>query len=169
MAGEVLTKVAAAADASFLIGVSLVEQVSLLAELFERVYVAPAVWDEVVARGQGRPGAAEIASAGFIIQQAATNRQLVAMLQVFLGPGEAETLALAQELSCPLVLVDDLRARKAAQHAGLRTLGVVGFLVAVKRNGLVDPIKPDLETLLARGFRLGRTLIEAALKDAGEV
>jgi uncharacterized protein len=90
------------------------------------------------------------------------------MLRVFLGAGEAETLALAQELSSPLVLMDDIRARKAAQQAGIRTLGVVGLLVTAKREGLIDEVRPLLETLSGKGFRLGRRLIEEALRQAGE-
>jgi predicted nucleic acid-binding protein len=127
LADEPKAKVAAAADASFLIGLCVIDQVSLLGEMFERVYVAPAVWDEVVVRGQGRPGAEQIESSSFITRQVVQNRQAIVMLQLFLGPGERETLALAQELSCPLVLMDDLRARRVANQAGMHTLG--GWLI----------------------------------------
>ena len=158
----------AAADSSFLIGLAFAEQVHLLDSMFERVFVPPAVWQEVVLRGAGRPGAAILDSVRVLEQRSADNLQAVALLEVFLGPGESETLVLAQESGCDLVLLDDLRARKAAQNAGLRTIGVVGFLLAAKRQGYVEELGPLLDRLISQGFRLGDTLIRTALREAGE-
>ena len=162
-------KIQAVADASFLIGLCLISQWKLLATVVERVYVAPAVWEEVVVRGQGRPGVQELQQASFIERHPAQNRKAVEMLQVFLGPGEAETLIVAQEVTCSVVFLDDLRARKAAQAAGLRTVGVAGFLLAAKQRGLIQKVRPFLEALQQQGFRLSRTLIEAVSREAGEV
>ncbi len=162
-------KVTAVADASFLIGLCLISQWKLLAAVVERLYVTPAVWEEVVVRGQGRPGVKELQQASFIERHSAKNRKAVEMLQVFLGPGEAESLIVAQEMACSVVFVDDLRARKAAQAAGLRTVGVAGFLLSAKQRGLIQEIRPLLEALQQRGFRLSRTLIEAVFREAGEV
>lgn len=122
----------------------------------------------VLVSGQGRPGSKEIQQSEFIEKHQVRNRQAVEMLKVFLGPGEAETLVLAQELACSVVFVDDLKARKVAQEAGLRTVGVAGFLLAAKQKGLVQEIRPLLEKLLQRGFRLSQVLLERVLKEAGE-
>jgi hypothetical protein len=46
MAGE-QTQEIAAADASFLIGICVLGRIDLLEAMFDRVYVAAAVWDEV--------------------------------------------------------------------------------------------------------------------------
>lgn len=159
----------AVADASFLIGICFIDQLALLAELFERVYVAPAVWNEVVLRGKGRPGAEQIVNSECIQQHNVQNQQAVAALQVFLGPGEAESLVLAQELACPLALMDELRARKAAQQSGLRTLGVLGLLLAAKDAGHIAQIRPSVDALLTHGFRLSNSLIERVLREAGEL
>ena len=86
----------AVADASFLIGLCLIERWALLATLVERVYVASAVWTEVVEQGQDRPGAGQLQQAAWVTRQAVHNRRAVEMLQVFLGAGEAETLILAE-------------------------------------------------------------------------
>jgi uncharacterized protein len=168
VADEQAAKVVASADASFLIGLCAIGQIGLLETMFERVCIAPAVWEEVVVQGAGRAGAEQIGSAAVIQRHPLQDRQAVATLQVFLGPGEAETLVLAQELSLPLVLMDDIRARKAAQQTGIRTLGVVGLLLAAKRQGLIARVRPLLDMLIARGFRLGRRLVEEALREAGE-
>ena len=161
-------KIVAVADASFLIGLCLISKWELLAQMVERLYVAPAVWEEVVVRGQGRPGAREMEQAGFIERRAIKDKQAVKMLQVFLGSGEAESLVLAQEVRCSLVFVDDLKARKAAQEAGLKTVGVAGFLLAAKQKGLVREIRSLLEALQQQDFRLSRVLVETVLREAGE-
>ncbi len=92
-------RIIAAADASFLVGVCAIGKTSLLEAMCDRLYVAPAVWDEVVLHGSGRAGAEEFARAGFIQRHPVRDQQAVAMVRVFLGAGEAEPLALAQELS----------------------------------------------------------------------
>lgn len=158
----------AVADASFLIGLCLINQTGLLAALFDRVLVAAAVWEEVVTRGGGRPGAEQIAGAAFVERHTVQQRDLVEILELFLDPGEAETLALARERSCSLVLMDDFRARQAARRAGMRTLGVVGLLLEARRRGLIDRLSPHLVTLRAAGFRLSDRLVAEALREAGE-
>jgi predicted nucleic acid-binding protein len=43
----------------------------------------------------------------YSLRQAVRNHTAVEMLQVLLGPGEAETLVLAEEVACPLVFMDE--------------------------------------------------------------
>ena len=50
------SKLIAVADASFVIGISLCEQWDILKALVETLIVADKVWEEVVERGEGRPG-----------------------------------------------------------------------------------------------------------------
>ena len=157
------------ADASFLIGLSLIEQWALLATLVERVYVASAVWTEVVEQGQDRPGAGQLQQATWVTHQAVRNRRAVEMLQVFLGAGEAETLVLAEEVACPLVFMDDFKGRQAAQAAGFRTMGVVGVLLVGKQMGRIRTLHPLLTQLQRQGFRLSRALVDMALRAAGEL
>ncbi len=49
-------KLIAVADASFVIGISLCEQWDTLKVLVETLIIADKVWEEVVKRGEGRPG-----------------------------------------------------------------------------------------------------------------
>ena len=67
----------AVADASFLIGLCLIEQWSLLPTLVERIYVAPAVWTEVVEQGQDRPGAVQLQQATWVTRQDIHNHTAV--------------------------------------------------------------------------------------------
>jgi predicted nucleic acid-binding protein len=93
---------------------------------------------------------------------------LVAPFLTLVGRGEAEAIALTQRRSSAVLLIDDLRARKLAQHLGLRRIGTVGFLALAKRDGLISTLKPALDALLAHGIYIRQDLINAALKEAGE-
>lgn len=168
MAGEESAEVTAVADASFLIGICCIGQLNLLPEIFDRIYVAPAVWAEVVDRGAGRPGADELRKATFIARHDICHHAEAEVLKDSMGPGEAETLVLARELGCTLVLVDDLPARKQASQAGFRVSGVLGFLLAAKQRGLIDRIHPFIRRLVDANFRLSPLLIKTVLESAGE-
>ena len=158
----------AVADASFLIGLCLIDRFHLLVSLVERLYVAPAVWNEVVVRGGERPGAREVQNSPVVRQQEIQNTQALQSLRLFLGSGEAESIVLAQETAQAVLFADDLRARKAAQEAGIRTMGIAGFLLLAKQNGLLQEIYPLLKNLQEKGFRLSQAVIDAILKEADE-
>lgn len=169
MAAEGNEKIVAVADSSFLIGISMIRQWGLLAAIVKKLYVAPTVWKEVVVKGQGRPASAEIQQADFIERHSVRNTSGVRRLQIFLNRGEAETLVLAQEIGCPIVFLNERRARKVAQSAGLQTMGVLGVLLVAKRKGFIASIRPLLESLLQQGFRLSHVLCDSVLREAGEL
>ena len=47
--------------------------------------------------------------------------------------------------------------------------GTIGILLDAKRSGLIDTIKPLLDVLLESGVRLGASLVNEALQEAGEL
>ena len=96
-----------------------------------------------------------------------TDPQTVA-LYVGLDDGEAETLALADEHDASLVLLDEKRGRQAAEEIGLTVKGTVGILMEAKEKGLIDTIKPLLIALQDNGMHLSGSLIDRALRQAGE-
>ncbi len=161
-------KIIAVADASFIIGLRLIEQWYLLPQIVATLYVPPAVWEEVVERGSNRPGAAEVQQAAFIKRCPVGNNQAVEMLKAFLDAGEAEAVVLAQEIAGAVLLVDEARARRVAQRAGIRTIGVAGFLLTAKQRGLISEVRPLLEMLLERNFRLSPVIVKRVLQEAGE-
>jgi predicted nucleic acid-binding protein len=85
-----------------------------------------------------------------------------------LGPGEAEVLMLALESTEPIVVLDDMLARRMAQISGLRLTGTLGLLLDAKRAQLVQAIKPFLDQLQSLRFRLAPHARAAVLKLAGE-
>jgi predicted nucleic acid-binding protein len=161
-------KLIAVADASFLIGISLCEQWDTLKALVETLIIADKVWEEVVKRGEGRPGEKELRQATFVKRQTVSNTSAVTMLMATLDKGEAETLVLATELDVTNVFVDDLRGRKVAQSLGLQTVGVAGFLLFGKKKGKIKTVRPLLLQLQQKDFRLSSRLIDTVLEEAGE-
>lgn len=82
-------------NASPLINLARIGKLDLLRELYGELLVPKAVWQEVVVKGGGQPGADEVRAATWIKTHAVTNRQLVQALQQDLDAGEAEAIALA--------------------------------------------------------------------------
>ena len=58
-------------------------------------------------------------------------------LDLNLGRGEAESIALASEKGLRLVL-DDLKARKVAENLGIKITGTIGILLKAESLSLID-------------------------------
>ena len=89
-------------------------------------------------------------------------------MPVKLDPGESAVIALAIEHNARLVIIDEQRARRYAQHIGLSVKGTVGVLLEAKENGLIERIKPLLTQMQTHGIYLGKSVIDEALQQAGE-
>ncbi len=158
----------AVADASFVIGVSVCGQWDTVNALVETLIIADAVWEEVVAQGEGKPGQRELQQVAFVERKTVSNTDSVIMLAATLDKGEAETLVLAKELDVTTVFMDDLRGRKIAQSVGLQTIGVAGFLLLAKNHQVIKEVRPFLLKLRQKGFRLSGKLVNEILKTADE-
>jgi uncharacterized protein len=156
------------ADSTVLIGLAKLGKLTLLKEIFLKVSVPEEVFKEVVERGQGKSGSRLIKESRWIEIQTVKDKTLVSFLMGSLERGEAEVLALAGELRADLILVDEEKARKSALIAGFNVMGLLGLLVLAKNLDLIDEIKPLIDELLAKKFRISDKVIEEALKKAGE-
>lgn len=158
------------ADASPLIALGVAGQLPLLKALFEKVKTTAIVLAEVApGREQALPGEAEILQALRAKWLTPLNREWEEPAFTFLDPGEESILRAASNLRAPcLLLIDDLPARAAAKNLGFAVTGTAGILVRAKRHGLLSAVRPVVETLHARGFRLSTDLIKAILAEAGE-
>jgi predicted nucleic acid-binding protein len=139
----------------------------LLRLAFEQVVIPEAVYEEVVVKGSGRPGAEEVQRADWIQVRAVRCRQHVEELGRFLGKGETEAIILAREISAPLLLLDDHRARFLAQQEGLNVVGTLGVLKHLKERRDLDAIRPLFDDLRAAGFSMGEEYGDI-LRQVGE-
>jgi predicted nucleic acid-binding protein len=157
------------ADAGPLIHLSLVGRINLLPLLYGRILIPDLVYQEVVQKGEGLAGSAEISAADWIdIAPYDPGAHLFRLLRADLDPGEAAALWLAVEKRSEWILSDDRPARLAAERLGLKVRGTLGILVAAKRRGLLPTVAPLLHELKAKGVWLSEDLIERVLRDLGE-
>ncbi len=156
-------------NASPLVNLSRISQLTLLPQLFGRVLLPEAVWQEVVEDGRGQPGADEIRRATWVERVPVSNQQLVHSLRQDLDPGEAEAIALAVEIDADWLLMDERLGRETAGHFGRPCIGLVGILGVAKQRGMLQELRPLLNQLRdVAGFRMSSALIIEVLRDAGE-
>ena len=86
-----------------------------------------------------------------------------------LDRGEAEVLALAQEVYAGLVIVDERLARQHARRLGLPLTGTLGVLLRAKQAQLISGVKPLIIAMRAGGIWLSDVLVEEALSIAREI
>src|SRR5690348_1227351 len=94
-------------NSSPLIALATIDSLDLLQALYGEIHIPEEVFTEVVIRGAGRPGASEVAGAGWIVRHAVVNRLVVAqLLESGIDAGESEAIALATEVSARLLILD---------------------------------------------------------------
>lgn len=97
------------------------------------------------------------------------DRRQVLALEASLDRGEAEAIVLGIELKADLLLIDESAGRREAQRHGLRVIGLVGTLIAVKHRKVIPEAGPVLDALRTRaGFWLSDAMYAHALELAGE-
>ncbi len=155
------------ADSGPLISLAIIEQLDLLRQLYQRVLVPPAVWDEVTVKGLGMPGAQAVAQLSWL-EIRKPEPQVLQPLSILVDPGEAEAIALAQTITDSIVLLDDSQARRVAERFHIPRIGTLGILRKAKKHGLIIAIRPYIEYLRANNIYMANNLVEAVLQDVGE-
>jgi predicted nucleic acid-binding protein len=147
-------------DASPLIALQQIGELSLLQRLFDRVLTPPGVALEV------RPSLPELPV--WLEVQAPAPSQDARIEAAVLGAGESEAIALALAVRPDWIILDDLAARTLARRLDLPVLGTAAVLSEAKTQGLIPAVRPLLDALLAKGFHLSRGVYQHILELAGE-
>src|SRR5213080_4826424 len=129
---RVVTPQPVVSNASPLISLERIHQLSSLQQIFGVVTVPPAVMGEIAPRLSPPP---------WIVEQALSQPLAPIIVGASLGAGESETLALALEAQASWVLLDDRPARRLGQALGLPVIGTLGVLVAAKSRGLIPAVR----------------------------
>lgn len=152
-------------DASPLLSFARAGELGLLRALVPEIAIPPAVYEEIVTRGAGRAGAAEVAAGDWVRVHPVTLP--FADISSDLGEGERQAMALARELGSQL-LIDERFGRREAHRLGLVTLSTLSLLEEAKLSGVIQAAKPVLDRLLAQGYRLSQRLYREFLDGVGE-
>ena len=153
-------------DSSPLIALDAIGQLDLLRHLYGVVLIPPKVQEEIRA---GEGGELLLRGAPWIETRSLSLSGADASVLVGLDAGEAEAIALALQVHADLLLMDERRGRAAAERLGLRRIGLVGVVLAAKRDGLIPSARPLLDDLVHRaGLWVGDDVFRDALDAAGE-
>jgi uncharacterized protein len=149
-----------------LVALSVLGRLDLLRDLFGEVLIPDAVQDEFLAVDTALRREA-LANAPWIRPVSVTDPRRV-LSYTGLDQGEAEVLALAEERSAGLLVIDEKKARRYAERMKFSLTGTLGLLLLAREQGLIESISREIETLQKAGLYLNPTLIARAQELAGE-
>ncbi|HEC88601.1 MAG TPA: DUF3368 domain-containing protein [Thermoplasmata archaeon] len=153
-------------NSSPLIHLAKIKKLDLLKDIFGRIFIPKAVYDESVV--EGFKEANEIKKSEWIIVKEIKNEDLKKALSIYLDDGEAEAITLAIEEKADLILLDDYDAREVARKYGLNITGVIGILLKAKYMEKIRRVKPYLEKLREAGFWINDDLFLKILREIKE-
>ena len=148
-------------DTSPITALLAVKQSELLLRLFGEVIIPEAVETELLRTHSTLPAWLHVQS----LQNSAKANLYVQSVD----RGEAEAIALAEELHADHLLIDERKGRRLAQQQGLPVVGLLGVVLLAKRAKMIPYARALLEQLdQTAGIYLTDELKEAALKTVGE-
>ena len=157
-------------DTSPVSNLLLIGRLELLRDLYQSVIVPKSVDEEIRLLNQFGKDISKYENADWINVLTPKDQAKTNFFKNILDPGEAEALAIALEVNCDLLLIDERIGTKVAHENGLKTLGLVGVLVKAKEEKLIPHIRPILEELrLTAGFWLADKFIDRVLSEVGEL
>ena len=154
-------------DSSPIISFARAKKVHLVKNVCGGLIIPQEVYNEIVVKGEGKPGAEEIKNAKWVSLQKPKNRLEVEELKERLGPGESEAIVLAQELKA-ILLADEWSTIKEARGRGIEIISTHLILIEAKKKGFIKSVKEELNELIATGFRTTSELIKKTLQKVGE-
>lgn len=155
-------------DSSALIVLARIGRLDILEKMVKALLIPQAVYEDIVVKGASRAGEIEVRKAKWIEKRNVSNRELVRKLNVSLGLGESEAIALAKEIKADLIILDDQKARKAAISEGLRVAGLLALLIQAKEKGIIERVRPIIDELKHKGFFISKDLYQDTIKKARE-
>jgi predicted nucleic acid-binding protein len=135
------------ADASCLIVLQNIRELSLLQKLFGEVFITEEVKQEF---GLYLPE--------WITVKDIENKAHQTVLSLILDKGEAASIALCLETDNSLLIIDEKKGRRIAQELGLKITGTLGVILQAKKEGSIDSIEDLFLKLENAEFRISEAL-----------
>lgn len=156
-------------DTSPINNLAAINQLHLLHQLYETVFIPEAVYQELTDPSFSVAGATEVQTFDWIQIRTVRDRTLVEALNNELDIGEVEAIALAVEIQAERLLIDERLGRLVAARLNLRYTGILGILVEAKSQGLIVEVKPLLNALIDQaGFWVAEPLYNRVLQLVDE-
>ena len=152
-----------------LIALSMIDRIDILRHLFKLIAVPEAVHKEILEGGITNAGLANYRKIKWI-KVITLSSPADPLLETSLDSGEAAVIELARELNANFVLIDERKARKIARTVyGLHVIASARVLVEAKRRGLLRNVGAALQAMRDGGYWIGDSIVDVALKKAGEI
>ncbi len=121
-------------DSSCLILLNKIGELRLLADVFETVIITQAIANEY---SDHVPDWIQIRNP--------ENTDLQKAIELNLDKGESSAIAFSFEISYPLLILDDLKARKYASKLGISYTGTLGVILLGKEKEKIHSVKSILK------------------------
>jgi predicted nucleic acid-binding protein len=144
-------------DTSCLILLLKIDEIGILKEMSNRVFVTSVIKDELK---QDLPNWIQVLDP--------KDKHYQSILEIDLDKGEASAIALMLELEDAILIIDDLKGRKLAEKLGFKFSGTLGLLLKAKQIGIIKSIKPVLDKIRLTNFRFSEKLFTDILNQAKE-
>lgn len=154
-------------DTTPILSLLKVGQLNLLNQLYGKLIILQAVFDEVEA-GRHKDFYTDLYKLNWVDVRTIANREQLEKLSN-LGAGEAEAITLANEIKADLVLIDERIGRFYARKLGLKLSGTLGVLLKAKQAGHVQHVKPIVNSLLNQRIFISDRLKQRTLELANEL
>ena len=135
------------ADASCLIVLQNIGELSLLQKLFGEVFITEEIEKEF---GLEMPEWIKVKE----IQNPAQKNALT----LILDKGEASAIALSLEIKNSLLIIDEKKGRRMAQELGLKIIGTLGVILKAGENNLIASVEDLLKKLEKADFYISPNL-----------
>ena len=144
-------------DTSCLIILYKIDELDLLKNLSNKVYITPTIKKEFSKK-----------LPDWIKTKSPKDNHYQEILEIDLDPGESSAIALSLEIDKSILIIDDLKGRKIAERLKLKYSGTFGLILKAKELGILTTIKPILDKIRSTDFRFSEGLFEFILEQAGE-
>lgn len=153
-----------------LIALSSIHKLDVLNKIFQAILIPEAVYIEVVVQGKGKIGSDTIQEAceDWISVRNVKNKEMVTVLNTVLDIGEAEVIALSQEVTASVILLDNREPRLFAQKINMPVLGTLGILKLAWLRGIIQEPVRLVRELRMKGFCISESLIDKFIEDIEE-
>ena len=140
-------------DTSSLILFQNIGEFDLLQKVYTQILITPEVADEFSEKVPD-----------WIIIKKVQDTKYQKIIETQLDKGEASVIALAKEYNNPLLILDDLKARKLAFKLDIKITGALGVIHKAKQIGKIQLIKPILSKLSESDFRISENIVNELLR-----
>jgi predicted nucleic acid-binding protein len=130
-------------DTSCLIGLSNINRLEILHDLFGTVFITPEVKQEYNGT-----------LPEWIVVRPVKDQDRIKFFNNFLHLGESSALALAEETNNPRLILDDFAAREYATQLKLAIIGTLGLLIRAYKANILPDLTTAVKELRSVNFRL---------------